>query len=93
MKAEQLAPNSAEVLDTLGWVYYRRGTYPDAEKALLRAVERAPNNGTIRYHLGMTYARLGKKQDAVSALKRAAQLDPKLSDSERIDSVIKELGG
>ena len=92
-KAEQLAPTSAEVLDTLGWVYYRRGAFPDAEKALLRAVERAPNNGTIRYHLGMTYARLGKKQDAVSALRRAAQLDPKLSDSERIDSVIKELGG
>jgi cellulose synthase operon protein C len=60
---------------------------------LLRAVERAPNNGTIRYHLGMTYARLGKKQDAVSALKRASQLDPKLSESERIDGVIKELGG
>jgi len=56
-------------------------------------VERAPNNGTIRYHLGMTYARLGKKQDAVSMLRRAAQLDPKLGDSERIDSVIKELGG
>jgi tetratricopeptide (TPR) repeat protein len=92
-KAEQLAPMSPEVLDTLGWVYYRRGAFPDAEKALLRAVERAPNNGTIRYHLGMTYARLGKKQDAVSALRRAVQLDPKLSDSERIDSVIKELGG
>ena len=67
--------------------------FPDAEKALIRAVERAPNNGTIRYHLGMTYARLGKKQDAVSALKRASQLDSKLSDSERINSVIKELGG
>jgi tetratricopeptide (TPR) repeat protein len=92
-KAEQLAPTSPEVLDTLGWVYYRRGAFPEAEKTLLRAVERAPNNGTIRYHLGMTYARLGKKQDAVSALRRAAQLDPKLSDSERIDSAIKELGG
>ncbi|MDO8477683.1 MAG: tetratricopeptide repeat protein [Candidatus Rokubacteria bacterium] len=92
-KAEQLAPMSAEVLDTLGWVHYRRGAFPDAEKALLRAVERAPGNGTIRFHLGMTYARLGKKQDAVSALKRAAQLDPKLGETEKISDVIKQLGG
>jgi len=92
-KAERLAPKSDEVLDTLGWVHYRRGAFPEAEKALLSAVERAPNNGTIRYHLGMTYARLGKKQDAVSTLKRAAQLDPKLGEAEKINDVIKQLGG
>jgi len=86
--------NSASLSEwQTGGIHCRRGGSPEAEKALLREVERAPNNGTIRYHLGMTYARLGKKQDAVSALKRASQLDPKLSDSERIDSVIKELGG
>jgi tetratricopeptide (TPR) repeat protein len=92
-KAEQLAPKSAEVLDTLGWIQYRRGAFPEAEKALLRAAERAPGNGTIQYHLGMTYARLGKKQDAVSTLKRAAQLDPKLGEAEKINDVIKQLGG
>jgi len=92
-KAEQLAPASPEVLDTLGWVQYRRGAYPDAEKSLSRAVEKAPNSGTIRYHLGMTYARLGRKADAVSTLRRAAQLDPKLAQSEKIDELIKQLGG
>jgi tetratricopeptide (TPR) repeat protein len=92
-KAEQIAPNSAEVLDTLAWIQYRRGDYADAEKSLARAVERATENGTIRYHLGMTYARLGRKADAVSALRRAAQLDPKLAQSEKIDDLIKQLGG
>src|SRR5262249_9661599 len=37
MKADQLAPSSPEVLDTLGWIQYRRGAYADAEKALSRA--------------------------------------------------------
>ncbi len=41
----------------------------------------------------MTYARLGRKADAVSALRRAAQLDPKLAQSEKIDELIKQLGG
>jgi Flp pilus assembly protein TadD len=93
IKAEQLAPNSAEVLDTLGWVQYRRGDYTDAEKSLSRAVERSSENGTIRYHLGLTYARLGRKADAVSSLRRAAQLDPKLAQAERIEDLIKQLGG
>jgi Flp pilus assembly protein TadD len=92
-KAEQLAPGSPEVLDTLGWIQYRRGAYADAEKALARAAARAGSNGTIQYHLGMTYARLDRKADAVSALRRAAQLDPKLAQIERIDDVIKGLGG
>jgi len=92
-KAEQLAPGSPEVLDTLGWIQYRRGAYGDAEKALSRAVERGGGNGTIQYHLGMTYARLGRKADAVSALRRAAQLDPKLAQSEKIEETIKQLGG
>ena len=51
VKAEQLAPNSAEVLDTLGWVYYRRGTFPDAEKTLLRAVEPAERSRTAQRRL------------------------------------------
>ena len=92
-KAEQLAPGSPEVLDTLGWIQYRRGVYTDAEKSLSLAAEKAPNNATIRYHLGMAYASLGRKADAVSALRRAAQLDPKLAQSEKIDDLIKQLGG
>jgi Flp pilus assembly protein TadD len=92
-KAEQLAPSSPEVLDTLGWIQYRRGAYTEAEKSLSRAVERAAGNGTMQYHLGMTYARLGRKADAVSALRRASQLDPNLAESQKIMDVIKELGG
>ncbi|HET8576774.1 MAG TPA: tetratricopeptide repeat protein [Methylomirabilota bacterium] len=92
-KAQQLAPESAEVLDTLGWVHFRRGAFADAEKALAKAAERAPNIAAIQFHLGMTYGRLGKRNDAVSALRRAAQLDPKLAESERINSLVREFGG
>ncbi len=93
IKAEQLAPASPEVLDTLGWIQYRRGAYAEAEKSLTRAAEKSPNNATMRFHLGMTYARLGRKADAVSSLRRAAQLDPKLAQVEKIDDLIKQLGG
>jgi tetratricopeptide (TPR) repeat protein len=92
-KADQLAPRSAEVADTLGWTQYRKGAYLEAEKALNRALERAPNNAQVQYHLGMTFAKLGKRSDAVSSLRRAAQLDPKLAQAAKIADLIKELGG
>jgi tetratricopeptide (TPR) repeat protein len=93
VRAEQLAPSSSPVLDTLGWIHYRRGAYADAEKVLARAVARAPGNASIQFHLGMTYSRLGKKPEAVSALRRAAQLDAKLAQNEQIDRLIREIGG
>ena len=92
-KADQLAPRSGEVADTLGWVQYRRGAYVEAEKTLNRALERLPNNAQVQYHLGMTFAKLGKRNDAVSSLRRAAQLDPKLGQAAKIADLIKELGG
>jgi tetratricopeptide (TPR) repeat protein len=92
MKAQQAAPKLASVIDTLGWIHYRRQAYGEAEKFLTQAVERAPTDAGVRFHLGMVYAKLGRAQDAVSALRRAAQLDPKLADRENISQLIKDLG-
>ncbi|MCI0548818.1 MAG: tetratricopeptide repeat protein, partial [Candidatus Rokubacteria bacterium] len=92
-KALDLAPQQPEVMDTLGWIHYLRGSYPEAEKLLVGASEKIPNNAVIQYHLGMTYSRMGKRGDAVSALRRAAQIDPKLAQTERISDRIRELGG
>jgi tetratricopeptide (TPR) repeat protein len=92
-RAEQLAPRSAETLDTLGWVHYRRGDFTLAQKTLQRAAEQAPGNAAIQYHLGMAFSRLGQRDQAVSALRLAAQADPQLAQREKISQLIKELGG
>jgi tetratricopeptide (TPR) repeat protein len=92
-KAERLAPQLGWVTDTLGWIHYRRGSYAEAEKTLLRAAEQAPSNGLVQFHLGLTYEKLGRKTDALSALRRAAKLDPKLANREKVDQLIKGLEG
>jgi cytochrome c-type biogenesis protein CcmH/NrfG len=56
-------------------------------------VTKRANFPKAQFHLGMTYAKLGRKGDAVAALRKAAQLDPKLAQTERIDSLVRELGG
>ena len=92
-KAEKLAPQLGWVTDTLGWIYYRRGAYAEAEKILLRAAEHAPANGLVQFHLGLTYEKLGRKTDAASALRQAAKLDPKLAEREKVEQRIKGLEG
>jgi len=92
-RAAKLRPAAPDVLDTLGWVHYRRGAYAEAERALARAVERAPDSGLLRYHLGMAYVRLERPREAVIALREAARLDAGLARSERLDELIIGLGG
>jgi tetratricopeptide (TPR) repeat protein len=53
-------PNSPAVVDTLGWIYYRKGVYPLAvnylEQALkLQEKNNMPDNPDIDYHLGWAY--------------------------------------
>jgi tetratricopeptide (TPR) repeat protein len=53
-------PNSPDVADTLGWIYYYKGVYPLAlsylqEALTLQEKARLPDNPDIHYHLGMTY--------------------------------------
>jgi tetratricopeptide (TPR) repeat protein len=93
LQANRIAPRSPEVMDTLGWVHYRRGAYAEAEKLLADAVRLAADNAAIHYHLGMTYHKRGKKTDALYTLRRAAQLDPKLAETENLAPIIRELGG
>jgi tetratricopeptide (TPR) repeat protein len=58
-------PNAPAVVDTLGWIYYRKGVYPLAinylEQALqLQEKNKMPDNPDIDYHLGWAYEKAEK---------------------------------
>jgi tetratricopeptide (TPR) repeat protein len=64
-------PVYAAVLDTLGYVHYRRGEYAAAEPWLKQATGLAPGQAAYHLHLGLTYQRLGKGKDAANELEQA----------------------
>jgi tetratricopeptide (TPR) repeat protein len=74
--AKQQIPNSHEVDDTLGWVYFKRGMTTMAIPPLERSVKAAPDVAMYHYHLGLAYAKAGRQQDARRALERALKLQP-----------------
>jgi tetratricopeptide (TPR) repeat protein len=70
------APDSADVADTLGWIYLKKQLYPLAIKTLGRAAELDPKNATFQYHLGLAYARSGDAERARATLEAALRLQP-----------------
>jgi cellulose synthase operon protein C len=83
-KAKQLMPELASFSDTLGWVYYKRGTYSPAIPLFKECVQKAPNSAIYHYHLGMTLLASGDKKQAKSELQSAMRL--KLGSDEAQDA-------
>ncbi|MFO7754297.1 MAG: tetratricopeptide repeat protein, partial [Desulfobacteraceae bacterium] len=74
--ARQKRPEDPNVLDTLGWVYYKKGSFGTAVSELEESLKINPDNPLARYHLGMCLYRSGKYEDARKQLKRALNIDP-----------------
>jgi tetratricopeptide (TPR) repeat protein len=80
-KAKDQVPDSPEVLDTLGWLYYRKGMYDLAAQELERALSKA-DWPAIQFHLGLAYNRLGNTEKGRRLLAAALAKDPKLADAD-----------
>src|SRR5262249_2934954 len=64
-RALALEPQDGFFVDSLGWVYYRRGDFRRAVEELERAVELAGDDPTVAEHLGDAYERVGQPRDAL----------------------------
>jgi tetratricopeptide (TPR) repeat protein len=63
--------NNGTLLDTNGWVRFKRGEYTEALPVLDRAADRAPDSKEIRYHLGMAELHAGQTDRARANLETA----------------------
>lgn len=63
-KAVDLRPNDGDIVDSLGWAYYRQAKYPEATTELERAVELKPHSWEINDHLGDVYWKTNRKLEA-----------------------------
>ncbi|UFQ98547.1 tetratricopeptide repeat protein [Pseudomonas wenzhouensis] len=62
-KAHQLDPEDPAILDSLGWVNYRLGNLPEAERLLRQALEKFPDH-EVAAHLGEVLWAQGKQREA-----------------------------
>jgi tetratricopeptide (TPR) repeat protein len=85
-RALELKPDSGAFLDSLGWVYYRRGDLERAVETLERACVLAPGEPAIFEHLGDAYRRSAKRSEAQAAYRKALEAlkgSPEMSEARR----------
>jgi len=70
-QANDLKPNSAQILDTLGWIMANNREYDSAVVSLRQAQSINASDPEIRYHLGFALHKLGRIDDAISELEYA----------------------
>jgi Tfp pilus assembly protein PilF len=68
--AKQQLPDNADISDTLGWAYSRKGLGSLAIAPLEFSVRKDPDNPLFRYHLGEAYAQAGQTGKARQILEQ-----------------------
>ena len=74
-------PESAPVLNNLGFAYFRLGRFDRAIDYLERAVATDPENAEAQLNLGLIYYDLERYSQAVGPLEQAATLRPELAET------------
>jgi tetratricopeptide (TPR) repeat protein len=85
--------NDGRLLDTNGWVHFKRSENTEALPILERAAERAPDSKEIRYHLAMAELRAGLTDRARNDLQTALSGTPNFSGSDDARAQLAALKG
>ncbi len=83
-KAFSLDNNDGYVLDTLGWIMYKRGKVKESIPLLESAFKKQPNESIIADHLGDAYKRNQLNDKAKKMYQKAVELEADLKRADEI---------
>ena len=86
-RAGQLASDNANVLDTLGWCYYRNGRLDEAETTLREARLIDAENVAVIYHLAQVQRDRGQRSEARGLFERILTIaaDKNIQNSDYVE--------
>ena len=91
-KALKLKPESGYIIDSLGWVYYKKGSYDKAIHYLEKAANLTKDDPTINEHLGDAYLKKKEYKKALLYYEKALFLKhPKEKQLKEKITGVKEL--
>jgi tetratricopeptide (TPR) repeat protein len=85
-RAVEAEPESGEIIDSLGWAYYRMGDFKTAVEKLEVAANLEPSIPEVIDHLGDAYWRVGRRTEAAFAWRRVLTLEPDAKLKIRVDA-------
>jgi len=75
-RAHSLRPMDPAIMDSLGWVHFKRGDLKKATKYLERALRVLPNEPELLYHMGRIQEKRNLLEDAEYTYQKALQYRP-----------------
>jgi len=82
-------PSNAAYLDTLGWVYFKKGDYEKAQRYIQKSVDTGDASAEVYEHLGDVYEALEDFENAVKWWNKALEEDSERDYlNDRIESVL-----
>ncbi len=87
-RALDLQPDDGYILDTLGWVLFKKGNFSESVRALEAAYKKQPSEAVIAEHLGDAYYQSQMPEKAKKLYQRAAESETNVSSLEKIRAKI-----
>jgi tetratricopeptide (TPR) repeat protein len=87
-RALSLKPEDGYILDTLGWVLFKRGQYSEAIRTLEAAYKAQPDESVIAEHLGDAYYHQQMPDKAKRLYMRAVETESNVANVEKIRTKI-----
>ncbi|MCP3873926.1 MAG: tetratricopeptide repeat protein, partial [Desulfobacteraceae bacterium] len=84
-------PDDPSVMDTLGWIYYKKGLYGNAIQEFSDSLEKIPGNAIVHYHLGAAYFKYDKKEKAKHELLKALEINENFEGAQDARKILAEL--
>ena len=90
-KALELNPGNGAYIDSLGWVYFKKGMLEDARKELEKAQETIGEDPVVYDHLGDVYFKTGMLDKAKEAWTKSIGLKEDKKVKEKLNAIPKNL--
>lgn len=94
-KAIKNKPDAGFIIDSLGWLYYKKGYYDKAIIELKKAVSLSPEDAAIKEHLGDVYYKINDFKNALQIYKDTLSLENAEVDrlNKKIDEIERQMNG
>lgn len=89
-KAMELAPDDGYILDSMGWYYFKMGSFNKAYDLLKKAFDQVPSDPTIAKHLVLSYMKLHDDKKVEQFLGQLFDRSPGLFESQEFIDILKE---
>lgn len=87
-KAKEKMLNHPAIIDTLGWVYYKKKLYDSAVGEFKASLKLNPYNPIFHYHLGLAYHKQLKLKKADEAFKKALEIQDDFEGADEAKKIL-----